>query len=143
MLNKLVRSKIVVLSTVLAAVLASVSATSAFAASATAPAPADSNLSSIWGNQYHELLANRIIYDHFKSHGEEIKSSASPAQYQQYLDQYAAALSRAEAILNSGTPSSTSTIKVNSRFDKSRTAQQDLAEYLHMMRGLRQKLEGS
>jgi hypothetical protein len=138
MLKKLARSKFVVISTVLAAVLASVSATSVFAASAAVPA-ANHELKSVWGNQYRDLTEDRIAYDHFKS---ERNTSSSPAEFQQYLDQYAAALSRADAIMLSSSPSSTTAVKVNNHFDASRTAQQDLAVYLHMMRGLRQKLGG-
>jgi hypothetical protein len=139
MLKKLARSKFVVISTVLAAVLASVSATSVFAASAGVPA-ANHELKSVWGNQYRDLTEDRIAYDHFKS---ERNTSSSPAEFQQYLDQYAAALSRADAIIMlSSSPSSTTSVKINNHFDASRTAQQDLAVYLHMMRGLRQKLGG-
>ena len=142
MLKIPVRSKIAVLSTVLAVVLATTSATSVFAASATAPTLANHNLAVIWGSQFRELQADRSIYNKIKLHREGINSSSSAAQIQQYLDHYAFALKQAEAIVLHGTPSSTLTVKVNSRFEKSRTAQQDLATFLHMMRGLRVKLGG-
>jgi len=136
------RSKMFVFSTVLAVVLATASATSVFAASATAPNLANHNLAAIWGSQFRELQADRAIYDNFKSHAAEIRNSSKPAETQQYLAQYAFALSQAEAIVRQGSPSSTSAVKVNNRFEKSRTAQQDLATFLHMMRGLRVKLGG-
>jgi hypothetical protein len=143
MLKIPVRSKIVVFSTVLAVVLATMSATSVFAASATAPNLTNHNLAAIWGSQFRELQADRAIYNNFKSHREEINSSSTPPEIQQYLNQYAFALGQAEAIVLHGGPSSTSSIKVNNRYEKGRTAQQELAIYLHMMRGLREKLGGS
>lgn len=140
MLKIPVRSKITVFSTVLAVVLATTSATSVFAASATAPNLTNHNFAAIWGSQFRELQADRSIYNNFKSHREEINSSSKPAEIQQYLAEYALALKQAEAILRHGSPSSTSIVKVNNRYEKSLTAQQELAMYLHMMRGLRAKL---
>lgn len=138
-----IRSKIVVFSTVLAVILATASATSVFAASATAPNFSTHNLAVVWGNQYRELQTDRTFYNEFKSHREEINSSSSAAEIQQYLNQFAFALGQAQAIVLHGTPSSTSTVKINSRFERSRTAEQDLATFLHMMRGLREKLGAS
>ena len=143
MLKIPVRSKIAIFSTVLAVILATVSATSVFAASATAPNLANHNLAAIWGSQFRELQADRAIYNNFKSHAAEIRNSSKPAEAQQYLAQYAFALSQAEAIVRQGSPSSTSAVKVNNRYERSLTAQQELAMYLHMIRGLRAKLGGS
>lgn len=133
------RSKMFVFSTVLAVVLATTSATSVFAASATAPSLVNHSLAALWGNQYRELQADRIIYNNFKSHHEELNSSATPAEIQQYLNQYAFALNSAEAIVLHSSPSSIS--KVNNRDQN--TVRQQVALYLHMMRGLRAKLGGS
>jgi hypothetical protein len=143
MLNKLVRSKIVVISTVLAAVLASLSATSVFAASTTAPSFPNHSLKSIWGNQIRELQGDRTFYDNVRMHREEISSSASPAEFQQYLNQYAYALGQAESIVLHDSSSLAASEKNNNQNVKGRTYQQDLAVYLHMMRGLRQKLNAS
>jgi len=140
MLKISVRSKMFVLSSVLAVGLASMPVTSVFAASAAAPNFANHNVARVWGSQFRELQADRVIYNNFKSHRDQFSSSSSPAEIQQYLNQYAAALRQAEAIVLHGSPSSTTTVTVNSRFEKSRTAQQDLARFLHMMRGLRAKL---
>ena len=140
MLKIRARSKMFVLSTVLAAALATTSATSVFAASAAAPNLSNHNVATVWGSQFRELQADRVIYNNFKSHRDQISSSSSPAEIQQYLNQYAFALKQAEAIVLHGSPSSTTTVSVNSRFEKSRTAQQDLATFLHMMRGLRAKI---
>ena len=142
MLKTLVRSKIAIFSTVLAVVLATTSVTSVFAASATAPNLTNHNMAVIWGNQFRELQADRAIYNNFKSHAAEIRNSSKPAESQQYLAQYAFALGQAEAIVLHGSPSSTSTVKVNNRYERSLTAQQELGMYLHMIRGLREKLRG-
>jgi hypothetical protein len=144
MLKKLARSKFVVISTVLAAVLASVSATSVFAASVTAPGFTNHALTKIWGNQIRELQGDRTFYDNVRMHREDISSSASPAEFQQYLNQYAYALGQAESIvLHDSSSLAVSEKNNNSRNVKGRTDQQDLAVYLHMMRGLRQKLNAS
>ena len=142
MLKIPVRSKIAIFSTVLAVVLATTSVTSVFAASATAPNLTNHNMAVVWGNQFRELQADRAIYNNFKSHAAEIRNSSKPAESQQYLAQYAFALGQAEAIVLHGSPSSTSTVKVNNRYERSLTAQQELAMYLHMIRGLREKLRG-
>ena len=144
MLKKLVRSKIVVISTVLAAVLATTSATSAFAASATAPGFTDHALTKIWGNQIRELQGDRTFYDNVRMHREGISSSATPAEFQQYLNRYASALAQAESIVRQDSSSLAASEKNNnSQNVKGRTYQQDLAVYLHMLRGLRQKLIAS
>ena len=136
------KSKMFVFSTVLAVGLATTSATSAFAAPATPPNITNYNLVTAWGGQFRDLQADRVFYDNFKSHHEEINSSSSQAEIQQYLSRYAFALKQAESIVLSGSPSSTLTVRINSRFERSRTAQRDLATWLHMMRGLREKLGG-
>ena len=136
------RSKMFVFSTVLAAALATTSATSVFAASATTPNLVNHNFAVIWGGQFRELQADRTIYNNFKSHRETINGSSTLSQDQQYLNQFAFALSQAEAIVLHGSPSSTSTVKVNNRYERSLTAQQELAMYLHMIRGIREKLGG-
>ena len=134
------RSKMFVFSSVLAVVLATASATSVFAASATTPSFSTHNIAVAWGSQFRELQADRTIYDRIKLHPVEIKNAAKPAEVQQYLSQYVFALKQAEAIVLHGSPSTTANVKINNRFEKSLTAQQELAMYLHMMRGIREKL---
>jgi hypothetical protein len=144
MLKKLVRSKIVVISTVLAAVLATASATNVFAASATAPGLTNRELATIWGNQSRELQTDRTFYDNVRLHREATGSSATPTEFQQYLNQYGYALGQAEAIVLHDSPSLAMSEKNNTtQTVKGRTDQQDLAVYLHMMRGLRDKLNAS
>jgi hypothetical protein len=138
MLKIPVRSKNAVFSAVLAVALATISATSVFAATATTPMNRD--LATLWGSQFRDLQADRTIYNNIKSHPAEIKNASKPAEVQQYLDQYAFALKQAEAIVLHGSPSGSAIVKVNNRFEDSLTAQQELATYLHMMRGLREKL---
>ena len=142
MLKISVRSKITVFSIVLAVVLATTSTTSVFAASATAPNLTNHNLAAVWGSQYRELQADRAVYNNFKSHRGEINSSSTSAEIQQYLDQYAFALSHAEAIVLHSSPASASKV-TNQNENNENTVQQQLAMYLHMMHGLREKLGGS
>jgi hypothetical protein len=134
-----IRSKIAVFSSVLAVVLATVSATSVFAASATFPRRAIHHLAGIQGNQYRQLQADRIFYDRVKSRAAEISNSSTPAEIQQYLNQYAFALSQAEAIVRHTSSSSVSNVNARNK-NSENTLQGQLAMYLHMMRGLRAKL---
>ena len=140
MMKVSVRSRIAVLSTVLAAILTAMSASSVFAASATTSTVTIRDLGKVWGGQFRELQADRAVFDKIKSHPAEIKNASKPAEIQQYLDQYAFALSQGEAIVLHGSPSAAADVKVNNRFERSLTAQQELATYLHMIRGLREKL---
>ena len=142
-----VKSRIAVLSTVLAVVLATASATSVFAASTTTtqkPAPAFSAaMEKAWGPQIRDLQIDRTFYDTLRSHPAELSSSNSSSQNQQYLDQYAFALKQAEAIVRSGIPSAVASVNVTKWSSRNLTAQQNLAMYLHMIRGLRTKLAAS
>ena len=134
-----VKSRIAVLSTVIAVALATVSATSVFAASTTTtqkPAPAFSEATEkAWSPQIRELQTDGTFYDTLRSHPAELRNSNTPAQNQQYLNQYAIALKQAAAIVRTDQPGTT--------WNRDQTAQQALATYLHMMRGLRGKLAAS
>ena len=143
MMKVSLRSKITVFSTVLAAILAAMSASSVFAAPATASTATNRDVAMIWGVQFRDLQAERVFYDHIKLHPADIKNASKPAEVQQYLGQYAFALTQAEAIVLHSSPSGTANVKVNNRFEKSLTAQQELAMYLHMLRGLREKLQAA
>ena len=133
-------SKSVMAATALALALAVFSTTSVFAAPANVSSRANIDSAQVWGVQFRELQTDRTIFNKLKSRPEEIKNSLKPAQTQQYLGLYAFALKQAEAIILQGNPSSTSNVKVNNRYERSLTAQQELAMYLHMMRGLQAKL---
>lgn len=125
--------------TALVLALAIFSTTSVFAAPANVSSTKIDS-AQVWGTQFRELQTDRTIFTKLKSRLEAIKNSSKPAQTQQYLDLYAFALKQAEAIILQGDPSSTSNVKVNNRYERSLTAQQELAMYLHMMRGLQLKL---
>lgn len=132
-------SKSAMAATALALALAVLSTTSVLAAPATASKTASNNAEQIWGNQFRELQTDRVIFDKIKSHPSEFGKSSKPSKFQHLLDQYAFALSQAEAIMLHGSPSSTADVKVNNRFEKSLTSQQELATYLHMIRGIQLK----
>jgi hypothetical protein len=138
-----VKSRIAVFSTVVAVILATVSATSVFAASATTQTPAITVSQSAWGAQARELQTDRTFYSNLKSHPAALRNSNTPAQTQQYLNQFAFALKQAEAIILHGIPSANASVNVSSPYIRNLTAQQQLAMYLQMMRGLRTKLAAS
>ena len=138
-----VKSRSIAFATIIALALASISAASVFAAPTKASNSVNNDPERVWGSQFRELQTDRTIYNNIRSHSEQLKTSSKPARIQQYLDQYTFALKQAEAIIIHGSPSSTSTVQVNNRYEKSLTAQQQLAMYLHMMRGLQDKLAGT
>lgn len=136
-----VRSKVTMFSIVLAVVaLAAMPATSAFAASATAPAVINHhNVVQLWGSKYRELQADRTFYDKNKSDRGEMNSSLTSAQIQQYLNRYGFALSQAEKMIRKTSASAF----VNASDQNNNTFEQQLAGYLNIMRGLQAKLGGS
>jgi len=137
MFRTLLISKSAMAATALA--LAVFSTTSVFAAPANVSRTRIDS-AQVWGVQFREMQTDRTIFSKLKLRPGEIKNSSKPAQIQQYLDQYAFALKQAEAIIQQGSPSSVSNVKVNNRYERSLTAQQELAMYLHVMRGLQEKL---
>jgi hypothetical protein len=139
MLERSFISKSAMAGTMLALALAVFSTTSAFAAPANTSSHTSIDLARVWGSQFRELQTDRAIYDKLKAH--PVKTSSKPAQIQQYLDQYRFALKQAEAIIALGNPGSVSNVKVNNRYERSLTAQQELAMYLHMIRGLQDKFK--
>lgn len=139
MFRTLLISKSAMAATALALALAVFSTTSVFAAPANVSSTRIDS-AQVWGVQFREMQTDRTIFNKLKLRPGEIKNSSKPAQIQQYLDQYAFALKQAEAIILQGSPSSVSNVKVNNHYERSLTAQQELAMYLHMMRGLQEKL---
>ena len=140
MLRTSFMSKSTLAATALALVLVVFSTTSVFAAPANASSRMNNDSAQVWGVQFREMQTDRTILNKLKLRPGEIKNSSKPAQIQQYIDQYAFALKQAEAIIQQGSPSSVSNVKVNNRYERSLTAQQELAMYLHVMRGLQEKL---
>jgi hypothetical protein len=117
--------KVLTVSLVLALVLASVSIVGALAAP-TLRGPLERG----FGDQLRELNAARDWYNRVRSQPSNFISTSDPAKAQQYLGEYASALAQADAIVSSGGTATTS----------NRSAKQNLSSWLHVMRGLRDKL---
>jgi hypothetical protein len=132
--------KIVVISTIMAFLAASLSAFSVFAAPST--------LSRTWGPQLNDLQADRNFYDHFVAdHKNFVNISATDqVKLQVYLARYASDLSKAQAIVNNPADAALTNTKnmsnaqINSRDQIHQSAVQNLATYLHEMRSLRVRL---
>ena len=130
--------KIFVISTIMAFIVASLSAFSVFAA--TASTSQTETRERIGGQQLKDLQVDRAFYDHFRTDRKNFVSPSNPHQLQQDLARYAFALKKAETII-AGRGNALVTSTSNNAFDNlDQTAQQNLAVYLHMMRDLRVKI---
>ncbi len=129
--------KMFIVSSIMALVVASLSAFSVFAAPA-------STSEHIFGQQFRELQSDRNFYDHFIADSKNFVNASSPNQLQQDLARYAFALKSAEAIIaGRGTAvvtSKSTNSQTNAINNMDQTAQQNLAMWLHMMRDLRVKI---
>ncbi len=134
--------KVVAVSLILALVLASISVIAAFAA------PTKSK--SAFGSQLRELDFDRAWFNSARLNAANFVNTSDPGRAQQYLSQYAFALNQADAIVagrganttnnnNNGNNSSSSNSS-NTNNTNFGSAQGDLAQWLHMMRGLQGKL---
>jgi hypothetical protein len=86
----------------------------------------------IWGGQYRELRVAQSWFNNFRSQPGLARNNDRMSQY---LDRYAFALRQANALIVNGSNSNGQTVTRNWG-----TPQQQLAMYLHMMRGLREKI---
>ena len=119
--------------TVLAVFLTVFSTTSVFAAPAAAQGTGNNNSSPLWTHQTHELRTDLAIYEKFKKDMKLLQNSSKPAELQQYLNEFAVALTRAEALIKSG-HSSSNNVSIN------KTPGHELAAYLHLIRGIENKI---
>jgi hypothetical protein len=120
-----------------------------------------SSLQKDWGTQFRDLQAALRWYNKFRTQPGNLGNLARRDKTQQYLDQYAFALRQAYTIILRGTNAQGQNNSTNSQsnssgqgnssgqangasgqFNSNLTPQQQLAMYLHMMRGLRDKLMG-
>ncbi len=127
-----------VVSSIMALMVAALSAFSVFAAPSAA--------SRSWGSQLSELQADRNFYDHFVANHKNFVNPSKPIKLQVYLARYAADLSQAQAIIaNPANAALTSTknmsnAQVNRQDKAHQTAVGDLASLLHDMRELQMNL---
>ncbi len=127
--------KVFVISSIMAFLVASLSAFSVFAAPST--------LSRAWGSQLTELQADRNFYTHVKADHQNFVKPADPAKLQQDLNRFAIALTKAQAIVNNRANTEVlnakgmTTAAVNRQDQAHQTAEQQLAALLHEMRDLK------
>ena len=154
-------------SIIVALILASLSAMSVFAAPPNPSNPTGNSLSNTWGNQWRDLQFAQAWYNNYRSQPGQ-NSNSHDSKIQQWLERYAFALRQASAIVRGGVNangqannSTSSTSSQSSSSSSSTTtsgqsnnsngqslnqggnnqsAQQQLAFWLHMMRGLRDKI---
>src|SRR5215471_2685327 len=124
-------------STIAAAALAVVvtvfSTTNVLAASAASQSTGTNDSTAVSSNQTHELRTDMSIYNKDKSRAMDLKSSSNRAEFQQYLNRFALALSKAEAVAKSGSSTSNS-LSINKAPDR------EMASLLHMIRGIENKI---
>ena len=99
----------------------------------------NSSPAKTWGSQFRELQAAQAWFNNYHPKPGKDRNSEHISQY---LDQYASALRAAYAIIANGAPNSNvqSTSSDGQSITNRNTGQQQLAMYLSMMRGLRQKI---
>jgi len=100
--------------------------------------------SQIWGGQFRELQAAQTWFNNFRTKPGQNRNSEAISRY---LDQYAFALSQARAVIAGGSTSNGQQSNSNGSNGQGNnlswgTPQQQLSMYLHMMRGLRDKIAG-
>ncbi len=113
------------------------------------------SLAKVWGNQFRELQAATVWYNNFRTQPGRMRNANQQAKLQQYLDRYAFALSQASAIVINGSLNSNGQSSNNNATGRTNngsngqnatsgwgSSQQQLAMYLSMMRGIREKIAG-
>ncbi len=130
--------KMFVVSTIMALIVASLSAFSVFAAPSAA--------SRAWGQQLNELQADRSFYSHFVANHKNFVHPSDPIKIKVYLTEYAVDLIKAEAIVASPANAAVTNTKnmtnrqTNSQTQAHQSAVQALAVLLHDMRALQARL---
>jgi len=117
----------------LAVVVTVFSTTNVLAAPAASQSSGTNDATAVSTNQIRELRTDMSIYKNDKSRAMDLKSSTDRAEFQQYLNRFALALSKAEALVKSGSSSSNS-LSMNKAPDR------EVASLLHMIRGLEDKI---
>ena len=96
--------------------------------------------SKMWGTQFRDLQAAQTWFNNFRTKPGQNRNNEKISRY---LDQYAFALRQAYAIIVNGPDANTQSNNGSNGQGNTRTwgtPQQQLAMYLHMMRGLREKI---
>lgn len=136
----LFHSKLFVIAIILAVLSAFLPAVSVFAAPAERQdITEDNDLEAEWSNKLDQMWGQNRFYLTVHLVPADFKNSSDLAQAQYYLDKYKAAWKQANAIIVNHAG-----FDINGQVVDLRLADQsvhDLAMYLHMMRGLREKFD--
>jgi len=131
--------KIFMASLIIAIVLASFPAPSVFAASDDEDQATIERLEAAWSRKIRHVRAQSFFYDHVRLYPADFKDLSDLARAHNLLNRYGFALRRAETIIanRAGFDERGRVTNFNQAVQSSR----DLAFYLHLMRGLRNKLD--
>jgi hypothetical protein len=103
----------------------------------------NSNSSSFTGDQLQSLRAARAFFNNFQTQPGRFRNASDREQMQRYLDLYASALRAAETIVVNGGLTTTTTDGQQVQGTGNQSAEKLLSMYLHMLRGLRERLTGA
>ena len=132
--------KMFMASLLIALVLASFPAPRAFAASGDTQDQAAINaLQAVWSRKIQNVRAQSFFYDRVRLYPADFKDPANLARAHDFLNRYGFALRRAETIIANQAGFDSRGRVTN--FNLAVQSTKDLAYYLHVMRGLRMKLD--
>lgn len=131
-------AKLLLVALILALLLTSfLPAVSALAAPASRDIPEENNLEDEWASKVDQMWGHNLFYANVRLYPADFKNSTDLAHAQYYLDKYKAAWKQANLVIVNHAG-----FDVNGNITDLKLADQsvrDLAMYLHMMRGLREK----
>ena len=138
--GNLLYSKIFVVSLIIALIFSALPGITALAAPANSQNTAiHSGLEQEWKNKLHHLRYQGLYYDNIRLYPADFDDLSDLARAQFYLEKYGVALRQAQTVVFNHTG-----FDINGRVINEVQAAEtvrDLAMYLHMMRGLRDKIE--
>jgi hypothetical protein len=133
-------SKMFVVSLIIALIGSALPGITALAAPANSQNTAiQSGLEQEWKNKLHHLRYQGLYYDSVRLYPADFDKLSNLAQAQFYLEKYGIALRQAQTVVLNHTGFD-SNGRVTNEVQAAETVR-DLAMYLHMMRGLRDKIE--
>jgi hypothetical protein len=136
--GKILYSKLFLVSVIIALIFAAFPGTSVFAASNQNTA-INAGLEDEWKNKLHHLRFQGLYYDNVRLYPADFDSLSDLARAQLYLDKYGVALRQAQTVVFNHAG-----FDIEGRVTNERQAVEtvrQLAMYLHMMRGLRDKID--
>jgi hypothetical protein len=131
--------RLVLASLIIALLFAFVPATIAYAAPASGGDLTDKNLELEWKNKLSHLRSAGLFFDRVRLYPADFEDRDDLARAQYYLDKYGFALKQANTVVFNHSGFDIQGNVIN-EIQAAETVQ-ELAMYLHMMRGLRDKIE--